>query len=273
MIMAEALCDADDYRFHKLVEARPHCCLWLSIGPLILNFQKIQDQGPGGPVLETHVESDAMEEPMNQFDAGAESLQGNMLAVASDESLVRSAKAGMHLAFAELCRRHSNRTLHMIRRITQNKEDAEDALQESLLKAFTHLNAFDGRSKFSTWLMRIAINTALMIVRKKRSHPESSFDGDDVLPHLRRPDSALDPERHFLARERDLQLREAVRHLPPLLRETIVIRYSEEICLIEVAARTRASITATKSRLQRARKSLLRALSEPRSSPRRCGQT
>ncbi|QNI34252.1 sigma-70 family RNA polymerase sigma factor [Alloacidobacterium dinghuense] len=208
---------------------------------------------------------------MNQFDAGAESLQGNVLAVASDESLVSSAKAGMHLAFAELCRRHSKRTLHVIRRIIQSKEDAEDALQESLLKAFTHLNAFDGRSKFSTWLTRIAINTALMMVRKKRSHPESSFD-DDVLPHLQRPDPALDPERHFLARERDLKLREAVRCLPPLLRETIEIRYSQENSLIEVAARTRASLAATKTRLARARRSLLRWLSEHEGLYRRVSQ-
>ena len=209
---------------------------------------------------------------MNQFDVGAaESLQGTVLAVASDEALVTSAKAGMHLAFAELCRRHSNRTLHVIRRITQSKEDAEDALQESLLKAFTHLNAFDGRSKFSTWLTRIAINTALMMVRKKRSRPESSFD-DDVLPHLRRPDPALDPERHLLARERDLKLREAVRRLPPLLREAIEIRYSQENSLIEVAARTRASIAATKTRLARARRSLLRWLSEHEVLYRRVSQ-
>lgn len=198
---------------------------------------------------------------MNQSYAGAESLRGDVFAVASDESLVSSAKAGMHLAFAELCRRHSNRTLRAIQRITQNEQDAEDALQESLLKAFTHLNAFDGRSKFSTWLMRIAINSALMFLRKKRSHPESSFD-DDVLPHLQRPDPALDPERHLLVSERDLKLREAVRRLPPLLRDTLEIRYSQEVSVIEVAARAGLSIAATKARLLRARKSLLRALSQ-----------
>jgi RNA polymerase sigma-70 factor, ECF subfamily len=159
----------------------------------------------------------------------------------------------------------------VIRRITQGKEDAEDALQESLLKAFTHLNAFDGRSRFSTWLMRIAINTALMMVRKKRSHPESSFD-DDVLPHLQRPDPALDPERQLLARERDFKLREAVRRLPPLLRDTIEIRYSQELSVIEVAAQTRALMAATKIPLVRARRSLLRWLSEHEGLYRRVSQ-
>lgn len=198
---------------------------------------------------------------MNPFDAGADSPMGSTLAVASDEALVISAKAGMHLAYAELCRRHSSSILRTIHRITRSEEDAEDGLQESLLKAFIHLNKFDGRSKFSTWLTRIAINSALMIVRKKRAHPESPFDGD-MLSHLQSYDPGLDPERRFLERERNLKLRKAVRHLPPLLREATEIRYSEEVTVSEAAARTRASLVATKSRLLRARKSLIRALSE-----------
>jgi RNA polymerase sigma-70 factor (ECF subfamily) len=206
-------------------------------------------------------EVNAMEEPMNPFDAGADSPMGSTLALASDEALVISAKAGMHLAYAELCRRHSTSIFRTIHRITRSEEDAEDGLQESLLKAFIHLNKFDGRSKFSTWLTRIAINSALMIVRKKRAHPESPFDGD-MLSGLLISDPASDPERHFLERERNLKLRKAVRRLPPLLREATEIRYSEEVSVSEVAARTRASLVATKSRLLRARKSLIRALSE-----------
>jgi Phage integrase family len=81
-----------------------------------------------------------MEEPVDQLEVGAESLPGNALAIASQESLVTSAKAGMHLAYAELCRRHSIRTLHVVQRITRNKEDAEDALQESLGTAYTREN-------------------------------------------------------------------------------------------------------------------------------------
>ena len=196
---------------------------------------------------------------MNPFDAGADSPMGITLALASDEALVISAKAGMHLAYAELCRRHS--TSIFLHRITRSEEDAEDGLQESLLKAFIHLNKFDGRSKFSTWLTRIAINSALMIVRKKRAHPESPFDGD-VLSGLLISGPASNPERHCLERERNLEFRKAVRRLPPLLREATEIRYSEEVSVSEVAARTRASLFATKSRLLRARKALIRALRE-----------
>ena len=204
---------------------------------------------------------DAMEEQMNPFDAGADSPMGITLALASDEALVISAKAGMHLAYAELCRRHSTSIFRTIHRINRSEEDAEDGLQESLLKAFIHLNKFEGRSKFSTWLTRIAINSALMIVRKKRAHPESPFDGD-VLSGLLISDPASNPERHFLERERNLEFRKAVRRLPPLLREATEIRYSEEVSVSEVAARTRASLFATKSRLLRARKALIRALRE-----------
>jgi RNA polymerase sigma factor (sigma-70 family) len=100
-----------------------------------------------------------------------------------------------------------------------------------------------------------------MIVRKKRAHPESPFDGD-MLSGLLISDPASNPERHFLERERNLKLRKAVRRLPPLLREATKIRYLEEVSVSEVAARTRASLVATKSRLLRARKSLIRALRE-----------
>jgi len=204
---------------------------------------------------------DATEEPVDQLEVGAQSLSGNALAIASEESLVTSAKAGMHLAYAELCRRHSIKTLHVVQRITRNKEDAEDALQESLLKAFMHLNALDQKSKFSTWLTRIAINSELMILRKRRSHPESS-SGDDMLSKLRDSNPASDPEQNIIERERDFTLGNAVRRLPPLLREPTEIRYLQEVSVSEVAARTRISLAATKTRLLRARKSLLRALSQ-----------
>jgi RNA polymerase sigma factor (sigma-70 family) len=204
---------------------------------------------------------DPMEKPVDQLEVGARSLPGDALAIASEESLITSAKAGIHSAYAELCRRHSIRTLHVVERITRNKEDAEDALQESLLKAFTHLNAFDEKSKFSTWLTRIAINSTFMILRKRRSHPES-FSEDDMWSKLQDSNPASDPERSVIDRERDFTLRKAVRRLPPLLREPTEIRYLQEVSVSEVAARTRVSLAATKTRLLRARKSLLRALSQ-----------
>ena len=101
-----------------------------------------------------------------------------------DIFLVAAAKDGDHQAYAELCRRHSKQILRTILRITRDVADAEDTLQETLLKAYVHIGRFEGRSAFSSWLTRIAINSALMLSRKKRSHYvyslEGGVDGDDI---------------------------------------------------------------------------------------------
>ena len=97
----------------------------------------------------------------------------------SDATLVSTAKSGDTDAFVELTKRHSHRLLQTTYRITKNRQDAEDALQDSFLKAFSHLNNFQEKASFSTWLTRIAINSALMIMRKKRGHYEIPIDGTD----------------------------------------------------------------------------------------------
>jgi RNA polymerase sigma factor (sigma-70 family) len=198
---------------------------------------------------------------MNQSKMEIEPYSGAKLAVMPDEYLVALAKSGNQLAYAELCERHSNMVFRTVNRITRNKEDSEDALQDSLLRAFTHLKTFDGRSTFSTWLTRIAINSALMILRKKRAHPESSFD-DEAWCRFQIPDPTPDTEYRFLARERKRVLRQAVQGLPPLLRDVTIVRYAQEASLDEVASLAGISVAAAKSRLLRARNSLRRTLVE-----------
>src|ERR1700756_4706085 len=90
-----------------------------------------------------------------------------LTAAATDEVLVGAAKAGDRPAFAELWERHSNTAFKMAHRITKNLEDAEDVIQDAWLKAYVHLATFDGRARFSTWLTRIVINSALMTLRRK----------------------------------------------------------------------------------------------------------
>src|SRR5215470_15588932 len=104
-----------------------------------------------------------------------------------EKRLVEAAKRGHSTAFAALCERHAKQLFRAAQNITGNREDAQDAVQDALLSAFVHVRNFDGRSKFGTWLTRIAINSALMILRKKRSAPvvdlggaeDSSADGLD----------------------------------------------------------------------------------------------
>jgi RNA polymerase sigma-70 factor (ECF subfamily) len=180
-----------------------------------------------------------------------------------DESLVEAAKSGDHAAYRELSIRHAPMIFRIVSRITRNREDTEDALQDSLMKAFIHLQTFDGRSSFSTWLTRIAINSALMLLRKKRTRLETSLESDlvdDSGPHVQLVDPSPGPEKLYLQRERERNLRRAIRRLPSNLREVIEIRNARDASVSEVAGIAGISIAATKSRLLRARKTLTASL-------------
>ena len=122
-----------------------------------------------------------------------------------DDALVLAAQTGDEGAFTELWIRHSEMVLRVLMRVTKNREDAEDAMQEAFLKAFAHLGTFESRAKFSTWLIRIAVNSGLMILRRQRSRPtisiDSQFDGEnwkqwDV------EDRTLDIESSYMRAER-----------------------------------------------------------------------
>jgi RNA polymerase sigma factor (sigma-70 family) len=198
-------------------------------------------------------------------DTGSEQDQSPpySLPCASDESLVAAAKQGLHIAFAEVCNRHSRRIFTTVYRITKNREDAEDACQDATLKAFVHLNTFDGRAKFSTWFTRIAINSALMILRQKRRRNEISidahFDGDTWVS-LDMPDPVEDVELHLIERDREVHLRMAINRLRPALRDVLEIRMSSDGSIQDTAQKAGISVAAAKSRLIRGRHALGRYL-------------
>lgn len=169
----------------------------------------------------------------------------------NDEVLVANARHGDEHAWTELWRRHSQVAHRILLRITGNQEDAEDALQEALMKSFVHLKSFDRRSKFSTWLVRIATNTALTQLRRKRCRPEVLFNGSDALGALR--DDSVDVEARFVLRERTELLRAAVKRLRPSLRSVIELRHKHECSIEQIAEMTGLSISATKTRLHRAK--------------------
>jgi RNA polymerase sigma-70 factor (ECF subfamily) len=182
---------------------------------------------------------------------------------ANDEFLVNAARSGEDWAFSELWHRHSKKIFNTMYRVTRNRQDAEDALQDAFFKAFLHLKNFDGRSSFSTWLTRIAINSALMILRKKRSHPEVSMDcsGDgETWQNWEIADSRVNTEESYVRRERDRHLKRAIHRLRPALRNVIEIQQAHEGSVREIAEMEGISIAATKSRLLRARTLLRRAL-------------
>jgi RNA polymerase sigma-70 factor (ECF subfamily) len=195
--------------------------------------------------------------PNHNWDATA-----NWDAAAREEALVEAAKAGSHIAFAELQRVYSSRLYKRILSITRNHEDAEDALQDALIRAYRGLPSFEGRSKLSSWLTRIAINSALMTMRKRRSRPEIPLDlplgleEDGSSFDVR--DSALNPEQYCDQKQRCEGLRRAIHRLEPALRTTMIIRMAKEKSTGEIAHELDLTVAAAKSRLYRARKRLTR---------------
>jgi RNA polymerase sigma-70 factor (ECF subfamily) len=187
------------------------------------------------------------------------------LTATSDSLLVALARNGEHLAYIELCRRNREIVLRTVVRITHNLDDAEDVLQDSWMRAFTHIRTFDGRSAFSSWVTRIAINSALTMIRKRRRQKEFSLD-DPVDPNCRRLTEMLEPSRNpeerCLEAERIRLVRQAIERLPSKLRTAIEIRQSQDGSVSELAMLAGVSLPTMKSRLVRARLRLREPLAQ-----------
>jgi RNA polymerase sigma-70 factor (ECF subfamily) len=181
----------------------------------------------------------------------------------SDGALVAAVKCGDTQAFEELVLRHKQRLLAVAQRITNNREDAEDVVQESFHKAFLHLDAFQQKSQFSTWLTRIAMNEAFMLLRRRRGVlevlPETPDDG--VKSGFEAfVDQSPNPEESCWRRERRELLTEAISRLGPTIRKAILLRDIEERSVEETAQILGASITAVKARVFQGRRKLHRTL-------------
>ena len=182
----------------------------------------------------------------------------------TDESLVESAKSGDRAAFAELWNRHSRTAFKKVYRIMGNGADTEDMIQDAWMKAFVHLKSFNGRAAFSTWITSIAINSALMTLRRRRSRPETSMEFTDGGTWRNREfaDQTKNAETYYAKHESVERLRRAIRHLKPNLRTVMEIQRSNDRRVDEIAQLAGISVSATKSRLLRARAILRRALDE-----------
>jgi RNA polymerase sigma-70 factor (ECF subfamily) len=174
-----------------------------------------------------------------------------------NEHLVSAAQAGSTTAFAELREIYSVRVYRQLLAITKNREDAEDALQDAFLRAFLALHTFEERSSFYSWLSRIAINSALMILRKRRVRPEVSFDRfsemEEESPTFEVKDLGPDPEQICVHRQRCSRILRAIRKLQPRLRQVIEMQMRQNRSVKEIAQALEISEAAVKSRLFRAR--------------------
>ena len=183
-----------------------------------------------------------MVEPSEPFDEG---------------DLITRAKAGDDTAFTELLTRYERKIYRLAKNITQNDEDAEDVMQEAFLKAYSHLDSFQGNSKFYTWIVRIAVNESLMKLRKRKSDKLVSLDeqvdtGEDMVPR----EIAVwedNPEAQYSQEELRGILDKSVESLAPIFRSVFVLRDIEDLSTEETAVALGISIPAVKSRLLRAR--------------------
>ncbi len=175
----------------------------------------------------------------------------------AETAVLEQARRGDTDALTGLLRRYEGKIFRLALHITQNREDAEDVLQETFLKAFEHLDQFQGNSKFYTWIVRIAVNQALMKLRKRKSDRAVSLDeqldtGEDTVA---REIAAWDenPEQRYSREELNQILTSAVDDLTPIYRAVFVLRDIEELSTEETAEALNLSVPAVKSRLLRAR--------------------
>lgn len=181
-----------------------------------------------------------------------------------ERNLVAEARAGNAAAFEELVNAYERKIFRLARHITQNLEDAEEVLQEAFLKAYTHLDRFHGDSKFYTWIVRIAVNEALMKLRKRGSDRSVSLDAmietdDDLMPR-EVEDWDENPEQRYAQGELQRILADAIDSLEPGFRTVFLLRDVEQFSTEETAEMLNLSIPAVKSRLLRARLKLRQRL-------------
>jgi RNA polymerase sigma-70 factor (ECF subfamily) len=187
--------------------------------------------------------------------------------VAKDESLlVTEAKAGSYEAFEELVNRYEKKIYRLGLNITGNREDAEDVLQETFLKAFEHLAAFREDSRFYTWIVRIGVNEALMKLRKRRAEKmvpmeDAVVEDGEVIPR-EFTDWKPNPEQQLTRTELEGILENAAKALPPTFRAVFFLRDVEELSTEETAKMLNLSTGAVKARLFRARLRLREDLSK-----------
>jgi RNA polymerase sigma-70 factor, ECF subfamily len=171
-----------------------------------------------------------------------------------------AAKRGDSAAFETLCKRSANTVFRLARRMMRNNEDAEDVVQESFQQAFVHLKSFNGDSRFSTWLSRIAINAALMKLRKKHRLWDVSLDesaeSEESSSRIEVEDDGLNPEQLYAEKERQRILSEAMNDLTPGMRKAIELREIDERSTEETAQIMGISVGAVKARVFHGRRKL-----------------
>jgi RNA polymerase sigma-70 factor, ECF subfamily len=184
-----------------------------------------------------------------------------------DTALVQASRGGDVAAFEQLVKRYDAKLLRIAQKVTQNPEDAEEAVQEAFFKAYQKLEQFHGHATFSTWLVRIALNESFMKMRKRRGILEQSIDNafsdsDGARLPFDVADWAPNPEAQYRATELREILVSSLQRLTSALKVVFVLRDIEEHSLRETSEILNLTETAVKTRLSRARLQLREDLSK-----------
>jgi RNA polymerase sigma-70 factor (ECF subfamily) len=179
----------------------------------------------------------------------------------SDEQIVEKVRTGQTALFEVLMRRHNERVYRAARAIVRDESEAEDIMQQAYVNAYSHLRQFDGRSQFSTWLIRIAIHEALARTRRRSRYIAMDPEQTSDLTFTTSTASTPDPERLAFSRELGALMESAIDRLADGAREVFILRLVEGMSTEEVASALDVSEAVVKTRLSRARAALRRDLS------------
>ena len=196
------------------------------------------------------------------YDLNDSATMGIPFITGTEATLLASARAGDPAAFECLVMPHWDALLRITQRILRNREDAEDAVQTAFLDAFRNLNGFHGRSRFSSWLTRIAMNTALMRLRGSQRKRETSLDdvteAGDPRGRFEPVETRLNPEQEYLSKEARVLLQQGLKRMRPLYVEVLRLRGLQELSAKETARMLELPVGTVKARLHRARTTLAR---------------
>lgn len=206
-----------------------------------------------------------------------EAIQNKAEEISDELTLVQAAKKGDLEAFSQLVKRYDRNVFRIAQHITHNEEDAQDVVQEAFLKAYRNLQQFQGNSKFYTWLVRIAVNEALMKLRRRRADKTVSIDEDVETEDGSMPREVADwspnPEQLYGQSELGDILKKTIQGLPPGFRTVFVLRDVEGLSTEETAEMLGLSVPAVKSRLLRARLQLRERLAKYFKKSKRGGES
>jgi RNA polymerase sigma factor (sigma-70 family) len=180
-----------------------------------------------------------------------------------DLALIRAAIDGDQAAFRELMKKYRDAIFNLIFRIIRDRAQVEDLTQETFVKAFASLRSFNREYAFSTWLYKIATNSSIDYIRKKKLHTMSI---DKPISHgesdysIELPDSTYEPDRVIIRDQKSVIIAEAIAQLPAKYRKVIIMRHNEERDYAEIAKILKIPIGTVKAHIFRARELLYKYL-------------